>query len=117
MANAVTDRASRIAEMMKQLKSVQLNAASDFRYQRLDASKREIRLVELLPQDQDHEVFFTCLIGQVFLDQTPPYTALSYIWGDISNTATIRLDNYDCFVFQNLLVALEHLQKKESVTL
>jgi hypothetical protein len=41
----------------------------------------------------------------------PPYTALSYVWGDVSNPIPITLDKKNIRVTQNLHRALQRFRK------
>jgi hypothetical protein len=48
------------------------------RYQRLDRSKKTIRLLTVLPGDEREPI--RCELTHADLDDRPPYIALSYTW-------------------------------------
>ncbi|KAF1960665.1 hypothetical protein CC80DRAFT_387660, partial [Byssothecium circinans] len=54
-----------------------------------------------------------CTISHVSLGQTPPYLALSYTWGDSSQTGIILVGGAFFQVGKNLEIALAHLTKDE----
>jgi hypothetical protein len=54
-------------------------------YSRLEFTRKEIRTVVLHPGKWDDEI--NCSLQIVALDENPEYSALSYVWGDPSQTA------------------------------
>jgi hypothetical protein len=84
-------------------------------YAPLDSTRREIRLLELLPAPADDETLVSCTISVVSLDDQPDYAALSYVWGDASITSTILLNGVQTTVTGNLAAALQHLPRNRSV--
>ncbi|KAF2677572.1 HET-domain-containing protein, partial [Lentithecium fluviatile CBS 122367] len=63
----------------------------------------KIRVVELLPNDSsDLSAPISCKFHVLSLDEAPPYTALSYVWGDATVTKTILLDGEPFSVRVNL---------------
>lgn len=92
-------------------------------YQSLNQAAREIRLVQLFPAsyrlqaDRDKISCFTQVVpldscGQ---DLEHRYLALSYTWGDVSETTTVFLDNQEVQVTVNLADALEKYEHKDRV--
>ncbi|KAH0538830.1 hypothetical protein FGG08_004606 [Glutinoglossum americanum] len=79
-----------------------------YEYTPLDASKHEIRLLELLPGDS--EDIPHCRLTHTSLDHEPQYVALSYAWGDPNNRDTILLDGRPFRVTRNLDIALRNLR-------
>jgi hypothetical protein len=98
---------------------VPLNTQSpeSFVYDQLDSSTLSIRLLELLPYQEEtedpqnpHEI--CCNIATKTFDSKPKYDALSYTWGTEALTMFIKL-NGRCFqVKENLYSALCHLRKQ-----
>jgi hypothetical protein len=84
-------------------------------YAPLDSTRREIRLLELLPIPDDEDTLVSWTISVVSLDDQPDYTALSYVWGDASITGTILLNGVRTTVTRNLATALQHLPKNGRV--
>lgn len=79
-----------------------------YQYAPLNLQKSEIRLLELLPNEETAAV--ECLIKTVSLDDCPVYDALSYCWGDLIFAGTINLDGHNFQVTKNLESALRHLR-------
>ena len=80
-----------------------------YKYQSLDASKHEIRLVELLPIKKPEGIsdyLVNCRIRHISLNDFPDYEALSYHWGDATVTWPIFLDGAVFLVTKNLEEAL-----------
>ncbi|KAI1481555.1 heterokaryon incompatibility protein-domain-containing protein [Daldinia eschscholtzii] len=73
-----------------------------FPYKKLSGT--DIRLVKLLPGDNDDSI--ECLVDQIPLDSEPKYYALSYVWGDPSDTRKITLNGQPFDVTKNLYEAL-----------
>lgn len=71
----------------------------------LDSNKPEIRLLELLPGDDAGQI--KCRLSDgISLDDTPPFAALSYVWGDASDTTPIEVNGLRVPVTKNLAAAL-----------
>jgi hypothetical protein len=100
-----------------------------FVYCSLDRTKREIRLLRLLPNDSGQQVstqnnaqpcgaekttskqdLIQCTIEKTSLDDGPEYVALSYTWGDISKSQSIVLNGSIISITVNLFEALTHLR-------
>lgn len=93
-----------------------------FDYQPLDASKREIRLVKIIPLPQDESSTDTdaqveCTLQHATLDKPPEYTALSYAWGDHHKTQPVLLDGQVVQITDNLAAGLRQLRANGVVTL
>ncbi|PHH74886.1 hypothetical protein CDD80_2768 [Ophiocordyceps camponoti-rufipedis] len=100
---------------------------SRFVYQPLTPNQGEIRLIHLLPKptapistfqppsgaESHHDPPVACSISHVSLHNPPPYMALSYTWGDMSQTAHILVDDALFLVTKSLEVALLHLTPQQ----
>lgn len=88
-------------------------------YKPLDASKSEIRLIELLPTATDtstqRERTPRCNLIHASLDDRPDYVALSYTWGNPRDTEKITVDQSLVSVTRNLRSALEHLRYERTI--
>jgi hypothetical protein len=88
-------------------------------YRPLDASKAEIRLIELLPTSTNtatqRERTPRCNLIHASLDDKPDYVALSYTWGDPRDTEKITVDQSLVSVTRNLHSALKHLRYERTV--
>jgi hypothetical protein len=75
----------------------------------------EIRVLTLLPYEQDADEPIQCRFGHVRLAQRPHYEALSYTWGDQTNQYPVSIDAAGNVVHvgQNCLFALRSLRKAE----
>jgi hypothetical protein len=73
-------------------------------YQALNASRREIRLLEipLLPDSRP----ISCNLITVSLDDKPEYAALSYVWGDPTDTEYLELNGQRFSATKSLISAL-----------
>lgn len=66
----------------------------------------QIRLL-LLSSDTENSII--CRRSIVPIDESPPYEALSYVWGSSEDLQVLTLDGHDFRVTQNLYAALAHL--------
>ncbi|KAK7422460.1 Folylpolyglutamate synthetase [Neonectria magnoliae] len=88
---------------------------STFVYQPLAPNQRMIRLVQLQPRNAiqkssaEPQSSVACTISHVSLDQPPPYSALSYAWGDASQKGSILVNGSRLLVTESLEIALVHL--------
>jgi hypothetical protein len=82
-------------------------------YEPLDLDDLEIRLLTLLPRNTGYGVY--CTLEKISLIDPGPYIALSYCWGDASDTIPITVNDVKVGVTVNLEAALRHLTKKRSV--
>lgn len=88
-------------DSMSRLQFVDPSAA----FPKIDPS-RHIRLL-LLSSSAVHSI--TCRLQVVDIDDSPPYEALSYVWGRADNLQVLTLDDHPFRVTQNLYDALHHL--------
>jgi hypothetical protein len=79
-------------------------------YSRLDPSKSEIRLITVTYSSTYNAI--RCTLNSYPLDNSPPYQALSYVWGDMTHSNQIWLDNKLVWVTINLYNALLSLSKR-----
>ena len=84
---------------------------ASFVYSDLDRSRREIRLLSILPGQLSDPI--ACQLESHFLDDNPVYEALSYVWGDTSNRPQIHLGKCTVPVTRNLYKALQYLRKPD----
>ncbi|KAK3719210.1 hypothetical protein LTR37_004429 [Vermiconidia calcicola] len=85
-------------------------------YQRLNTSRREIRLLKLLPAKPNDDTPIRCQISVHRLDSGVKYDALSYCWGDPSNAPIINLNGRRLPVTRNLYEALQSLRELNVVS-
>ncbi|KAM5354050.1 hypothetical protein ACJ41O_000700 [Fusarium nematophilum] len=102
-----------------------ITAMSYFVYRALTPDERRIRLIQLQPRrtraasntpsthgrppSELTSAPVSCTISHVSLDQPPPYSALSYTWGDTSQKGSITVDEAPFTVTKSLEAALSHL--------
>jgi hypothetical protein len=85
-------------------------------YKPLNVDKREMRVLEILPQAPDYlgtqaESKIAVELKHCSLDDPVAYEALSYTWGDPRKKATIRVNSTENFIVrQNLESALRDLR-------
>ncbi|PMD43638.1 hypothetical protein L207DRAFT_301603 [Hyaloscypha variabilis F] len=89
---------------------------SSFSYKPLDATRNEIRLINIhrrKPQTRaDQPPAISCSMKHVSLDSSPSFMALSYVWGDPDITTPILIDGEVFNVTVNLWQALNHLENE-----
>ncbi|KAK5710528.1 hypothetical protein LTR15_012946 [Elasticomyces elasticus] len=90
---------------------------SSIPYQPLDASRREIRVLDLLPGR--YKTPIRCQLRTVSIADTknlPCYAALSYTWGSAENKRLIIVSvdkvDYPVFITRNLFMALRGLRSR-----
>ena len=89
---------------------------SKFEYKGLVRARREIRLLELLPIDQQlSKLLPACRIFNTSLDKDPRFLALSYVWGDVNDRRIILVDNHPFRITRNLFDAMVSLREKDSI--
>ena len=83
------------------------------KYFPLNRSKKEIRLLKLLPKVGGNKINFNpaCRIFHATLDNKPQYTALSYVWGNEDNMRLIFVENFPVRVRQTLYDAMIALRR------
>ena len=79
-----------------------------YSYQPLDRSKKEIRLLELLPGNGCAKLkrIPACHMYHVPLYTKPTFVALSYVWGDATDVRLILVDDFPVQVTKNLYDAM-----------
>ncbi|KAJ0103856.1 hypothetical protein J7T55_001226 [Diaporthe amygdali] len=81
---------------------------------RLDSSKKQIRLLQILPLEADHDPkdeIVHCRMFKTFLnDFDPSFNALSYTWGSPDEQTNIVVNETTVSVTTNLESALRHLR-------
>ena len=85
---------------------------SSFPYSPLNESTHEIRLLKLCHKsdfDPGKPKFWT--LNHASLDDTPPYVALSYAWGDPTAVSSVLINDEAVWVAKNLHEALENLSR------
>src|SRR5436190_9220954 len=82
-----------------------------FQYSPLNCSTNEIRLVRL------HQAAGStwCELRHFPIEACPPYLALSYTWGDRTDTIRIRVNNGSLSVTKNLVVFLHHATIRQRI--
>ncbi|KAH7085500.1 heterokaryon incompatibility protein-domain-containing protein [Paraphoma chrysanthemicola] len=75
------------------------NTADGFQHEPLADPKTHIRLLKITEGRLGQRV--TCTLTIWPLEEAPPYTAISYTWGDLKNLATIFIDGKPKVVRQN----------------
>ena len=83
-------------------------------YRYTELREGEFRLVELLPARMST---IKCKVHHVPLRNPPPYTAVSYAWGDPGDTTTLRLENIEIPVALSLHGALGALRHPSRPTM
>ena len=83
--------------------------SSDSIYTPLDAAKSEIRLIEIL--SDENESLVKCKLSTVSLDKDHVFSALSYFWGDSNIKANIILEDCTVVVTKNLESALRNVRR------
>ncbi|OTA86304.1 hypothetical protein M434DRAFT_82193, partial [Hypoxylon sp. CO27-5] len=91
-----------------------------YKYRPLRNPREYIRLLYLFPQScsarlQERSVL-PCMILTCRISKAPPYTGLSYTWGDTTLCRQINVGGRLLHITENLAVALEYLQE-ENMTL
>lgn len=77
-------------------------------YRPLNSDRNEIRLLEVLYNEESKDIH--CSFYYVFLEDAPPFIALSYFWGDPIITRAIYVDGRNMPVTINLEAALQQLR-------
>lgn len=71
-------------------------------------SNRNIRLLDLSPGQPGEAI--NCSLHIVDLDETQPYTALSYTWGELGLSQGVLCDGRELKITSNLYAALQRLR-------
>jgi hypothetical protein len=78
----------------------------------LDKATNTIRILELLPLEEDYSSSpLRCTLQHILLDENPEYTALSYVWGSPTITKAVYVDGHEVQVTVNLANALYQLRQ------
>ncbi|KAF2836905.1 HET-domain-containing protein [Patellaria atrata CBS 101060] len=100
--------------LYKEQLAVEVEHGSRFVYSPLDVSKREIRLIQLLPKHaNDEDGTLHCLMNRISIGGDLAYAALSYVWGKPDLTHKVWLMNSPFYITENLASALHHLQEDD----
>jgi hypothetical protein len=88
-------------------------------YSILEKDRKEIRLLTILPRGQNalksaqnNNGLVSCTLTVVSLNDLPPYTALSYVWGDTSYKKQMLVDESVIEITANLEDAIRHFQQE-----
>ncbi|CZR61815.1 uncharacterized protein PAC_11712 [Phialocephala subalpina] len=84
-------------------------AANNPLYQPLDTSRSEIRLLEISPSLVRSSTI-RCRLKSVSLTDAQEFIALSYVWGDASQTKNISVNGIPFAATENLVAALTHIR-------
>jgi hypothetical protein len=82
-------------------------------YSSLSSEAREIRLILLAPAENRSDPI-NCELNIVSLDERPHYKALSYVWGNASDTSTIQVCSQDFEATKNLEAAMRRIRDQKS---
>lgn len=77
-------------------------------YQPLDATRNTIRLLRILPADDD-DTLIRCMLQEMDLDGDLTYIALSYAWDRAGLPSVISVNDFEVKITKNLESALLHL--------
>ena len=89
-----------------------------YHYSPLNESLQEIRVLTLHPGDFSADIQISIQKVALFLEKSPTYEALSYVWGTTENPTDIKVGpsgNDKLAITQNLAVALPHLRHKNEI--
>ena len=75
-----------------------------FAHDPLKSADREIRLLQFLPSEKYGLTY--CTVWHSSLDDPPPFTAVSYTWGESANEQAVIIDGATCYVRENCANAL-----------
>ena len=78
------------------------------KYRPLDPVSKQIRLLKLHSGTEMEDI--ECHLEHVSLEDNPEFTALSYVWGDLTDTRTIYLHEVPFPITQNLHAALRSIR-------
>ncbi|KAI1323128.1 heterokaryon incompatibility protein-domain-containing protein [Xylariaceae sp. FL0255] len=85
------------------------NHGQRFKYRPLSEARAEIRLVYILPGSGDDPVLVNMIHASLY--NLPPYTALSYCWGQSQDADLIVINGSNCEIGPNLGSALRQIRK------
>lgn len=82
-------------------------------YEPLDKFRLQFRLLEIAEADDENEAGLVAVkIHTVSLQDSPSFAALSYVWGNPTETAEIIVDGVPRKVTKSLSKALGHVAKR-----
>ena len=85
-------------------------------YDKLDLSRKEIRLVELECWDGNVSKPIRCSLIKSNMDNNDsPYEALSYVWGDSRDTVPLTINGHTLHITRNLDNALRNLRQTKNL--
>lgn len=73
----------------------------------------QMRLIQLQPGSVATPI--VCRLDEVLLEDTPPYTALSYVWGSPEPVNTVTINDNAIPITANLHTALLHVRQESSI--
>ncbi|KAH8672724.1 heterokaryon incompatibility protein-domain-containing protein, partial [Tricladium varicosporioides] len=88
-------------------------AKPSFEYMKLKTELQEVRILSIMNGCRSAEI--ECTLQHVYLADNSNYKALSYTWGNPSDTSYIKLNGQPFLVTINLATALQHLRKEMEV--
>lgn len=86
---------------------------TDFQYIPLDTKAAQFRLLELTGAEE-HDAPIYCHLAVHEFDRRPEYKALSYTWGQLPASRTIRLNGHTLAIRPNLEQALRYLRLRSA---
>jgi len=91
-----------------------LRNMNSYKYEPLDRTKSQIRIFTLLPSE-DRSNPLKGRLQVVDFDSTPPYEALSYVWGkDPPRNHFIDIDGSFCYISAHLANVLKHVRRSDA---
>lgn len=88
-------------------------------YSTLEKDRKDIRLLTILPRGQNapntaqnNDGLVRCTLTVVSLNNPPPYTALSYVWGDALYRKQVLVDESVVEITANLEDAVRHFEQE-----
>jgi hypothetical protein len=81
------------------------------KYDELSSDFSEIRLLTLQASAKDEDSPIECTLERASFDNVLEYTALSYVWGDVTVTKNILVNGWSFSATTNLVSALRHIRK------
>lgn len=92
---------------MHQLTPVTPSASSSPLYEPLHPSSREIRLIKVEPSETDDSKICRCtMVKDSLLEPSHKYIALSYVWGDATDTEPLIVNGRHVEATVNLIACL-----------
>lgn len=99
--------------------TTQIFSMPGLQYSTLKEGRKEIRLLTILPRGpnapntaQNNNRLISCTLTVVSLNNPPPYTALSYVWGDARYKKRVLVNESVVEITVNLEDALRHFEQE-----